>query len=177
VRRSHGKLTRFVAPGRSLDQEECGQTLCDRPDRPPHRWAQRGAEGIVLELDADQGHITGKLAGKVLGYHIRRKGVGRDAETGRVLPGEPADRAGGLPHLGRVHQDDEIGGEAADRTGHVLGRGAGLDHQERNGNGPGSVARPGPLSSEERARNFDPGRVVALELVPDSDDYNPRRWG
>ena len=97
-------------------------------------------------------------------------------EADRLVPVEPADGSRGVPHLGRIHQQDEIRGKAAEGAGAVLRRVGAFEHQEGNRNGPGSL-RPGPLAFRKAPRDEDPGGVVAVEFLPHPDHRYATRPG
>jgi len=103
--------------------------------------------------------------------------VGEGVEAGSVLPVEPADRAGRVTHLSRIHQDDEVGSETPDCPGAVLGCVRRLDHKDGKRNGPGSIAPSGPLSFQEPLRDQGARGVVAIEHLPDPHHRHAERPG
>ena len=158
-------------------QQELREPLGHGTDGPPNRRRDWGAEGGVLDLDADHCHPAGQLCGQIPGNHGGRERVGEGVEAGSVLPVEPADRAGRITHLGRIHQDDEVGRETPDRSGTVLRRVRRLDHKDGKRNGPGSIAPSGPLSFQEPLRDQGTRSVVAIEHLPDPHHRHAVRPG
>jgi hypothetical protein len=129
----------------------------------------------VERLDPEQGHGAAAHGRQIPREHVRGQAVGGGTETGGILPVEPADGARSLLHVGSVHQDDEIGREAADEARAVFWRGAALDEEKgrRVGRGADLVARA--LSPEKTANDLRAGGIVAAQLLADTDQGDAER--
>ena len=89
--------------------------------------------------------------------------MGGGGEAVHILPIHIGDGAGGAVQMGGVHQQDEIGGKAAQGAGEVFGGGADIQN-EAVGGGQGHQA----------ARHQNPGSVVPVEFVAQANQRQPQ---
>lgn len=151
--------------GKQQDRERVRHPADSPTDGARGGFAQRGVD----RLDADQRHGTVAFVREVPGKHVGGQAVGASTQAGGVLPVEPADGTGRFPHVGRIHQDDEVRLEAADRPRAIFRGRPALENKEgrRLWRGIDFLARA--LSAEQAASDFYAGGVVAPQLLADAD--------
>ena len=110
-----------------------------------------GAGGLDAEHDDASGAI-----GQILGQLADGSGMGAEiaALDGRGI--ELAEGSRGQAHVGGVEQDEEVGMQAADEAGEILGGGGGVD--------------AAPIRMPEGAGEDGPEAVVAVAGIADAEE-------
>ena len=102
--------------------------------------------------------------------HMEGQGMGGGGEASGLLPVDPMDRAGRGVEIGGVHEEDEVGLEAAELAGDVLGRGTRF--HELIGEAAG-VIRPIAIGGDtvhEPTNDDKTSGIVAAEFVTNADE-------
>jgi len=102
---------------------------------------------------------------------VRRCGQSTRGRAGGLAPVEPGDDAGrrACVEEGGINKHNEVGGEAAQRAGHVFGGSPALQRQKawQVVCGLSGVLR---LPLDQGARNQQAGCIVAAQFIADADD-------